>query len=291
MPRNPYEEAVVAKDGTVVDGTATDVDEAEESKPAASELVVRPDVPEDVFRAMDALDEAQILEALEGRPSEVMVYSFESGGKRQTGLSYTGVAEVVRTMNANGVTAIEVAADTPPIIEEVQEEDEHGQVVTYVQATVFARDTRNGGGLWGTARQPKFQVFKDKSKKPRLDPFARAKALSKAQRNAMLPMTPVAYRETLIALHMNNRDRVRELRLGMGDPTAELPPPLTDERAVALKQQIRDVYSRIRKQDPLALPPGRFNVKLSRSEHEHERMEELLAELESMLAHMKEASS
>lgn len=269
-----------------VDGTV--VEDVQESKPAAHELAVRPDVPDDVFRAMDALDELQILEALEGRPSEVMVYSFESGGKRQTGLSFAGVAEVVRTMNQERVTAIEVASDVPPIVEDVQEEGDDGQVVTYVQATVYARDKVNGGGLWGTARQAKFQVFRDKSKKPRLDPFARAKALSKAQRNAMLPLTPVAYRESLIALHMNNAARVKELRLGLGDPTAELPPPLTDERAEELKAAIRATYKQIRDVDPQALLPGRFNAKLQRVAHEHAGMEELLAELESQLAHVRE---
>lgn len=283
----------MAKDGTVVDGTVEDVvQDAEGSKPAAAELMVRPDVPDDVYRAMDAADEAQILDALMGKPSEKLVYRFRgSDGKDQTGLSYEGVAEVVREMNATPYAQIRVAKDFTPIINEVSEENEAGQTITYLQALVYAEDVHNGGGNFGTARQPKFMVFKDKSKKPRLDPFATAKALSKAQRNALKPLTPVEWREALIAKHLNNPARVKELRLGMGDATAEFPPPLTDERAVALKRQIRDVYSQIRGLDPLALPPGRFNVKLSRSEHEHERMEELLAELESMLAHMNEKES
>lgn len=283
--------ATKQKDEPVIDGTAIEEGAPAEFKPPAGELAVRPDVPEDVYRAMDAMDELQILEALEGRPSEVMVYSFESGGKRQTGLSYAGTAEVVRTMNQNRATAIEVAEDVTPIVEEVQDEDEEGRTITYVQATVYARDRLNGGGLWGTARQAKFQVFRDKNKKPRLDPFARTKALSKAQRNAMLPLTPLMYRETLIAQMLKVPERVKELRLGMGDPTAEMPPPLDDDRAKELKAQIRGVYTEIRGMDPMALPPGRFNVKLSRAEHEHARMEELLAELESQLAHMREQAS
>jgi hypothetical protein len=273
-----------------VDGTAVEEGAVEAAAPAPGEMVVRPDVPDDVFRAMDALDELQILEALEGRPSEVMVYSFSSGGKTQTGLSFAGVSEVVRTMNAEGYTSIEVDGSVPPVIEEVQEEDESGKVITYIQATVFARDTRNGGGLWGTARQPKFQVFRDANKKPQLDKFARTKALSKAQRNAMLPLTPVQYRETLIAQHLNNSARVKQLRLGMGDPTAELPPPLTDERAQALKEQIRGVFKEIRDVDAMALLPGQFNAKLRRVEHEHAAMEELLAALEAQLVHLRETA-
>jgi hypothetical protein len=268
-----------------VDATATE--EAEDFKPAAAELAVRPDVPDDVFRAMDALDEAQIMDALMGRPSEKLVYSFEAGGKRQTGLSFEGVAEVVRELNANRHTAIRVAKDVKPEFREVQEENEDGEVVTYIEATVYAEDALNGGGEWGTARQAKFQTFKDRNKRPRLDPFATAKALSKSQRNAMKPLTPVVLREALIARMLNNPERVKVLRLGMGDPTAEMPPPLTDERAVELKQEIRATYKQIRDVDPMALLPGQFHAKLARAEHEHERMEELLAALEAQLAHLR----
>lgn len=276
---------MVAK-GEVVDGTAVEDESAEASQPAPAELVVRPDVPDDVFRAMDALDEAQIVDALMGRPSEKLVYSFGSGSDRKTGLSYEGVAEVVREMNANGHTSIRVSPDVVPILRDVQEEDA-GEVITYVEAIVYAEDAQNGGGNYGTARQAKFQTYRNKERKPTLDPFATAKALSKAQRNAMKPLTPVVFREALIAKMLNNPARVQELRLGMGDPMAEMPPPLTDDRAGELKARIRAVYDEIRKVDIEALPPGRFNVKLSRSEHEHARMEELLAELESMLAHLR----
>lgn len=264
---------------------------AEESMPQSHELVVRPDVPEDVWRAMDAADEAQILDALMGKPSEKLVYKFSSGGKQQTGLSYEGVAEVVREMNATPHARIRVSPDFVPIISEVTEENEHGEAITYVQALVYAEDTHNGGGNFGTARQAKFQVFTDKGKKPRLDPFAVAKALSKSQRNAMKPLTPVVWREALIAKHLSNPARVKELRVGMGDPVAELPPPLTDDRAATLKADIRGVYKEIREIDPMALPPGRFNVQFRRTEHEHEAMEEFLEGLRSQLAHLRGESS
>lgn len=270
-----------------IDGTAVE-EGAEEFKPSPGELAVRPDVPDDVFRAMDALDEVQILEALEGRPAEVMVYSFEAtNGSRQTGLSWAGVAEVVRTTNAAGHTKVRVSPEFAPVVREPQEENEWGDAVTYVEVTVYAEDQLTGGGNFGTARQQKFQTYRDAAKKPKLDKFAYAKALSKAQRNAMLPLTPLMYRETLIAQMLNNPARVTELRLGMGDATAEMPPPLTDERAVELKAQIRDVYSQIRALNAMALPPGRFNVKLQRVAHEHAGMEELLAALASQLEHLQ----
>lgn len=266
----------------VVDGIAVE----DVVVPAAAELVVRPDVRDDVFRAMDAHDELQILEALEGRPSKVMVYSFSSGGSLQTGLSFQGVAEVVRTMNGAGHTSIRVSPDHAPIVEEVQEENEGGDIVTYIQVTVYAEDSRNGGGNWGAARQAKFQTFRNKDRKPELDKFAYSKALSKAQRNAMLPLTPVVFRETLIAQMLNEPARVKALRVGMGDPVAEMPAPLTDERAEALKVEIRAVFKEIRDLDPTALMPGQFHVKLQRVAHEHAGMEELLEALRSQRDHL-----
>lgn len=276
-----------ASDGEpAIDATATE-EQAQQSTPPPAALTVRPDVPEDVYRAMDALDEAQIVDALMGRPSEKLVYSFGTGSERKTGLSYEGVAEVVREMNANRHTAIRVSPHVAPIIRDVQDEDEDGHTIAYVEAVVYAEDTLNGGGNWGTARQARFQVFRNAQRKPKIDPFATAKALSKAQRNALKPLTPVVFREALIAKMLNNPVRVKELRLGMGDPTAEMPPPLTDERAAELKACIRAVFKQIRDVDPMALLPGQFHARLARAEHEHERMAELLAALESQLAHLQ----
>lgn len=258
---------------------------------AVEEPTVRPGSEVDAFKAMDRLDEQQILDALEGRPSDTIAYSFKTGGKQQTGLSYAGVAEVVRTMNAAGHTAIAISPDFAPLVAEVVEEDENGEPVTFIQVTVYAHDTRNGGGNYGTARQAKFVTFKDKGRKPQLDSFAFTKALSKSQRNAMAPLTPMVFREALIAQALNNPARVKELRLGMGDPTAELPPPLTDERAVALKDAIRAVFKQIRDLDPQALLPGQFHAKLQRVAHEHAGMEELLDALAGQLAHLREKAS
>jgi hypothetical protein len=279
-----------AKQDAVVEGTAVE-EGAEEFKPAPGELAVRPDVPDDAFRAMDAWDEVQILDALMGRPSEKLVYSFKGkDGKPQNGLSYEGVGEVVRELNANRHTAIRVSESFAPVLTEVQEENEQGEVVTYIQALVYAEDELNRGGNYGIARQAKFQVYKDKSRKPTLDPYATTKALSKAQRNAMKPLTPVVFREALIAKMLNNPQRVQHLMLGMGDATAEMPPPLTDDRADELRKRIRAVYSEIKGVDPMALLPGQFNAKLRRVEHEHAAMEELLAALEAQLAHLRETA-
>lgn len=256
----------------VVDSTAV-----EESR--AAEVAVRPDVESDVFRAMDALDENQILDALQGAPSAVVVYSFETGGKRQTGLSYAGVCEAVREMNANGYAEIRVA-QTPPLVEEFQEEDENGKTVTFFRVTVYAEDAKNGGGNWGTATQAKFRTFRSASRKPELDSFAMAKALSKAQRNAMLVLIPVKFREVIIAQALHDEARVKQIRAGGVGELAELPPPLTDSRAEAQKDTARTLFRELQEMNRLALLPAAFHSYLTRAEHSHERLDEFVAYLQ-----------
>lgn len=279
--REPQADGLEALAAQVVGAAASD-----EAPSLLPEVYVDPTRDADVFRVMDALDEAQILDSLEGRPSDVMVYTFQQGGKRVVGLSFHGVAECVRAINAHRFARIRVS-DRAPVMREVQETDEKGETVTYIECSVYAEDEQNGGGMWGLARQPKFQTFRDSGRKPELDKFASTKALSKAQRNAMAPLVPVAFREALIAHALGNEKRVKEIRVGMGDPTAEMPPPLVDERATALKGEVRGVYDEIRKGWPRHLPPGQFNVKLRRAEVEHAALEELRDELRSRLDHLK----
>lgn len=263
-----------------VDAEAVEV--GADGAPVGAELAAAPDP----YLAMDRLDAEQALDALQGRPSEVMVFSFKpsGGGAAQSGLSFAGVAEVVRTLNENGHTGIRVSSQ-PPQFEDVQEEDEKGNKITFVQATVYAEDTVNGGGMWGTAKQAKFQVFRDANRKPKLDSFARAKALSKAQRNAMQALTPVVFRETLIAQMLKDETRVRQIRAGEGASVQvdELPPPLQDEKADKLRAKVRGLYDEIKVVNRLAMLPAVFNQYLTRAEHSHERLEDLIAHLEQVL--------
>lgn len=264
----------------VVDSTA--VEEAR-----AAEVVVRPDVEQDVFAAMDALDENQILDALQGRPSQVMAYSFKSGGKTQTGLSYAGVAECVREMNVRGFTSIRVSPNVPPVIEEFQEEDEKGQTVTYFRVTTYAEDSKNGGGQYGMATQRKFQGFRDKSRKPELDHFALTKALSKSQRNAMLPLIPVEFREVVIAQALDDPARVQQIRAGGAGQLADLPAPLTDERAEAQRETARALFREIQAVNRLFMLPAQHHAYLTRAEHSHARLDEYIAYLQDKLDEVK----
>jgi hypothetical protein len=258
---------------------------------AAGELVVDPRHDGDVFRVMDAYDEAQILDELEGRPSDKMVYSFGSGGDRKTGLSYAGVSESVRTLNSRGLTKIRVAKDVIPQFRELQETDEKGETVTYVEALVYGEDVQNGGGEWGLARQPKFQTYRNSDRKPTLDKFATTKALSKAQRNAQLELIPLAFREILIALALKDGRRVQELRAGIPNVKQDqLPAPIKDEKADRLREEIRLAYDVVKglTGGVRAMPPGRFNTKLRRAESiDHASLEEFRDELQSLAEHLE----
>ena len=276
-----------AETGTAVEPEAV-VDSTAVEESRAAEVAVRPDVEQDVFRAMNALNENQILDALQGRPSEVMVYSFpKKGGGTQSGLSWAGVAECVRTMNVGGYARIRVSPEHKPIIEEYQEEDEKGVVVTYFRVLTYAEDEQNGGGGWGMASQPKFQTFKDRTKKPALDHYALVKALSKSQRNAMLPLIPVDYRETVIAQALKDEARVKQIRAGGAGDLAELPPPLTDERAEAQRETARALYHELQEVNRLAVLPAAFHAYMTRAEHSHERLDEFIAYLQQKLAEEK----
>lgn len=264
----------------------------EEHKPEQGvELVARLDVDGDEFRVMSLLDEEQILDALQGRPSNVMVYSWrdKKTGKPVSGLSWAGVAECVRTMNAKRVTSIRVSPDVKPLVEEFHEANEHGEMVSFFRVMVYAEDRANGGGQWGIAHQPKFQTYKDPNKAPTLDPFAQTKALSKAQRNAMEPLVPLEFREVLVAQCLKDEARVKQIRAGAGaEQEAQLPPPVDDGRAKDLRKAIFETYDELKQVNRLALLPGRFNIDLQRSQHDHALLESFLERLRAQLAHERE---
>jgi hypothetical protein len=160
-----------------------------------------------------------------------------------------------------------------------------------VECLVYAEDAKTGGGEWGLARQPKFQTYRDKGKAPTLDKFATTKALSKAQRNAMLPLVPLAFREVLIALALEQPQRVQLLRAGVPSTVeAKLGAPLQDERAVELAEEIRAAYDEVKALPGghRQMPPGRFNTKLTRARStDHKALEELRDELRSLAELLK----
>ncbi len=286
-----------AADATSDPGTAVAVSqEAEEFKPSGADLVALD--REDVFRAMDRADEELILDELMGRALDVMVYCFEQGGKKLTDLSYAGIAEAVRTMNARGFGHVRVSGD-PPIVNEVREDGQD-----FYRLMVYAVDEANGGGQWGTAVEPKRMKLRAATANRRRangeeipeddtvwDKFALAKALSKAQRNALKPLVPVELRQALIAQYLGDESKVKRIKAGPANEVlAELPPPLADDEAKALLAEIRGKYDVLKGYSRLKLPPAKFNSYLTQVQHDHDRMREFVAHLDQWIDEAKAAA-
>lgn len=283
-------------------------EDAPEKAPAGELEIYAPDArdlvaldSEDAFRAMDRADEEMILAEIQGRGVlGVMVYefdSFESGRKKKVrGLSYDGVRESVRTLNARGFTKTHVSPQAP-LVSEVVEDGE-----PYYRVMVYAEDHKTGSGNWGTAVEPKrMKLRDDTAKKWRdkgrevgedntvWDKFALAKALSKAQRNALEDLIPLELRETIIAQFAKDHERIRRISVGAGAETiAHLPPPLDTEEAEELRKQCRALFREIREIHATKyLLPGQFHQLLIRSEWSLERLGEFREHLQGLLDRAK----
>lgn len=262
-----------------IDGTATEIAVApEEAQPFVPdpEQMVPLGGEVDVFRRMELEDERAIMEELQGRALDVMLYDFESGGKRQLGFSWQGIAEGVGTLNRRGFTRIRISPAVTPRFEEV----ELAGGERAVRCTVYAEDAAHGSGNYGVAEQP--LKMRRRNGNPIPDPFAHRKALSKAQRNALEPLVPLELREYLKAQYQG-AGKVRVIP-GAGQATPERPPALTDERAVKLVERMREVYGEIKDIHPnarLVMPPGQFNAILMGAQHDHGRLEDALEHLEA----------
>lgn len=266
----------------------------EDFAPHGTELVIaNPEEELGVFEALDRHDEEQVLMFLQQRAVAEWFYKFPQDGQLVVDLSIKGVFDTVAAMNRTGKCRLRII----PGSLQGATVDEDGQ--TFYEATVWAEDQVSGAVYSGHSYEPKRKKLKDSTAaKYRKDgkpvgedntvwnPFAKTIAVNKAERNALAKFIPQRVRLTLIAQFLNQPGRIREIKAGVGaEQTAELPPPLTDDRARELKERIRAVYLEIREVNRLAVLPGQFNAKLSRAEYEHARLEELLAELESRLEH------
>lgn len=264
-------------------------EQAEQYKPAAHELVISdPRDEQQVFVVLDRHDEQAIIEEFQRRALGVMLYDFPQGGRRLIDLSYQGVMEAIRLMNATGKCRIRVRPDSLHV-EEVVEDAGNGRE-RFVVATVYAEDEVTGYGQFGTSTEPLYMRLRDG--RTRWDVFARTKAINKAQRNALKTLIPEQMRQTLIAQYRGDDVAIRRIQAGPGaEALAELPPPLTDERAEQQKQEARRLYDEIRELAPggvaVGLPPALFHSYLARAEHSHERLADYLAFLQQKLADAK----
>lgn len=272
-------------------------DEPAVETPSGTDLVVRdPRDRQEIIAVLDRHDEKLIVEELQRRSLQVMLYSFPLDGSNVTDLSYLGVNEAVRVMNNEAGQRITIDRDSLQV-ESVEEDLGNGPEPCFV-ATVYAVNERTGYGQWATATQPKRMRLKDASAVKRAeskgrfvdddkrvaDQFARQKAVNKAQRNALRVHIPEHVRQTLIAQYEGDSKRIQRIQIGAGaEALAELPPPLTDERADQQREQARGLYDQLREVDPIKLTPAAYHAYLARAEHDHDRLQEFIDYLQQRL--------
>lgn len=285
LERAAREEAGVQPD--TVDATA---EEVAESRPAATDLVVPPLPPGEerdhaTLLVLDRHDEDQVLSQIEDRMDKVLMYDFSRGGTRVVDLSVNGVFECVRLLNATGHARIGIVEGSLSVA--VEAGDDGPEYVV----DVAARDEVSGLTLYASATEPRIM---DTRRGPKRDPFARQKAISKAQRNALKRHIPERLRQGMLALHRGDQARVLEVKHGAGAAAAaELPPPVVSERAEALVAECRAIYVEIK-----ALPggleklkPGMFNHELSRARSSEDALESYRDALVSRRDTLKEATA
>lgn len=258
-------------------------------EPSGAELALTETDAQSVAVILDRHDEAMIVEELQRRALKTMLYAFPMDGKEITDLSYLGVNEAVRIMNNEHGQRITILPES--LVVESVEEDLGNGPEPCVQATVYAINERTGYGQYGTSTQSKRMKLADARKVTRAkqkgryvddqgtvaDQFARQKAVSKAQRNALRTHISEGVRQTLIAQYAGDTDRIKRIEVGAGaQKLADLPAPLTDNRAEQQKTEARELFDELREINPLAVLPAVFHTYLTRAEHSHERLDDFL---------------
>lgn len=301
--QNPVEPAreLVGEQGEVIDPASID---PEDFKPAGADLVAAsPDDEHGAFLVLDRHVEGQIIEEFQRRALKVMLYDVPKGGGRAIDLSYAGVNEGVRLLNWMGGQRIGIVQGSLEVITEHY--DVGDGLEPHFVATVMAVNETIGYQQYGTASEPQWMQLKDSTvakyrregKRVRedgkvFDVFARAKAINKAQRNALKVQIPETMRQTLIAQYKGDANALLQIQAGAGAAAiAEMPAPLTDEKAQRLNVEARRVYEEIRGYAPggvkVNLLPAVFAANLSRAQHDHALLEELIVRLQAKLEEAK----
>lgn len=259
-----------------------DAELVSESRPTAAELVVPSLPPGDerdtaAMLVLDKHDEDQVLAMVEERMDAVLMFDFDG----KVDLSVNGVFECVRLLNSTGHAKIGIEKGTLTV------EIEPGADGPEYVATVAARDTLTDLLVYASATVPKMMKRRNGSTVP--DPFARQKAISKAQRNAMKRFIPERLRQGMLAMHKGNAQRVLEVKHGAGAAAAaQLPAPVDTPRARGLEDECRALYAAAK-----GLPgwqgvmlPGRFGAKFDRARSSETALETFRDELVAMLEHL-----
>jgi hypothetical protein len=305
----------VVDDAPVAEATAEEVplpaeaaERIEEYIPGPAELAVidAGDRHEAMVR-MDEHDVRMLLERVQSSALRKWVYVLPDGSK---GLTVHAVQDITQTMNWSGKCRIGVLPETLTV-EQITADAGNGPEPFWV-ATIFAKDNVTEAVLPGSSMEPQRmrlrQSTADRKRKAGakipddnaiFDVFSRTKAIQKATRNALAAFIPEQVEQTIIAMFEKDPSRVEKIQTEAEARVAELPPPLTDDKAKALVAEARLIDDRIRElgggQGKVLLTPGMFHAYLANAEHSHERLEDFLGYLrdreEKITAQFEEATA
>lgn len=193
-------------------------------------------LPQELFIDFERQDNEQILAELRGEVIEEYAYQFQQGGQTITGLSLAGVMAVAQQMG--GITCGQ------PVWTVTDDE---------IVCDISATDHKTGNTVWATASEPRVMQTKNG---PKPDKFARAKALSKAQRNAIHKLIPAALATKMLELAIGQtkgqrrREPSRQAKPAISDAAPEpmpeqdaefreieSPPRMTDDQFQAIRRR------------------------------------------------------
>jgi hypothetical protein len=291
----------VANEQTAVDATAEDVPEmppeaaqaVEDYLPTAAELAVidAGDRHEAMLR-MDEHDVRMLLDRAQSSALRKWVYQLPDGAK---GLTVHAVQDITQLANWSGKCRIGVLPETLTV-EQITADAGNGDEPFWV-ATIFAQDEVTGARLPGSSMEPQRMRLRastaDRKRKAGqkipdnntiFDVFSRTKAIQKATRNALAAFIPEEIEQTIIAMFAKDPSRVEKIQTEQEAKLAEMPPPLTDDRAVGLQERADALYDEIRElgggRGKVEFPPGQYGAWKLQAVHSHDLLERLCDYLE-----------
>jgi hypothetical protein len=279
-------------DGEVTDGPDPELAPAVDEKLPDVQLAVSdPADAHEVMVRMDDHDVALLLEEIQTKALRRWVYKLP--GNKGEGLTVHAVQDIVQRMNWTGKTKIGLLLDANGVpvldVETIEVDEGDGTEPVWV-ATAYAKDEVTGSVLPGASMEP-HRMHKRDGSRP-FDRFSRTKAIQKATRNALAAFIPEEIEQAVLAVALKQPDRVLRIQTEAEAKVADLPAPLTDERAKALVAECEALYDEIRElgggRGKVDFTPGTFNAWLLQSQHDHDALERFKVYLEERKAKLTE---
>ena len=221
------------------------------------------------FKAIDRLDDEQILAELEGRVSKVWVYQFQQDGKTVEGLSKVGVDQACIDMSMQG----QVIREGDLSYQQDPTDPKYMLFSAFASKYAVSADGREVflDKVIGTKRQCIYITTKSEGVSDRVNPFWYEQGAMKAMRNARMRLITEETRARIITLArkdgktktVNGEDtrqveqpKTKHEQKGSPSP-ADKPGTDTDELSPAQGKMIHTLY------DKLGLEEERFHPYIS----------------------------